>query len=188
MIATPTLHPALAEAAAALPGDHWIETLNDGSHVLIRPIRPEDRERERDFIERLSPESQHFRFFGMVREAGPVLLDQMVNVDYVHSMAFVALVHDNGALREVGVSRYAAAADASRCECAVTVADDWRHRGLAVALMRRLIDAARQNGFRQMFSIDAAENEPMRELAAFLGFRRKPDPADAHQVVHTLDL
>jgi len=68
------------------------------------------------------------------------------------------------------------------------VADDWRQRGLAVLLMRRLIDIARKNGFHTMFSIDAAENEPMRELAGYLGFQRRIDPDDATQVIHTLDL
>ena len=61
---------------------HWIETLSDGSHVLVRPIRPEDRERESDFIARLSPAARHFRFLGEIREASPALLDQLVNVDF----------------------------------------------------------------------------------------------------------
>jgi GNAT superfamily N-acetyltransferase len=111
-----------------------------------------------------------------------------MDVDERHRMAFVALAHDNGELREVGVSRYSASDDEKRCECAVTVADDWRHRGLAVLLMRRLIAIARKNGFRTMFSIDAAENEPMRELAGYLGFQRRINPDDATLVIHSIDL
>ncbi|SFS13925.1 Acetyltransferase (GNAT) domain-containing protein [Dyella sp. OK004] len=186
---TPSTQPPGTDTTTPLlTGEHWIETLNDGSHVLVRPIRPEDRERESHFIERLSPESRHFRFLGEIREANPALLDQLVNVDYKKSMAFVALVHDNGELREVGVSRYSASGDDQHCECAVTVADDWQHRGLGVALMRHLIGVARHNGFRQMFSMDAASNEPMRDLAKYLGFDRKRDPQDAAQVIHSLDL
>lgn len=182
-----TTAPA-APAFPALAGDHWIETLADGSHALVRPIRPEDRERESDFIARLSPAARHFRFLGEIRQASPGLLDQLVNLDFAHSMAFVALAHDNGVLREVGVSRYSASGDDRHCECAVTVADDWQHRGLGEALMRHLIATARQRGFRRMFSIDSAANEPMHALAARLGFRRMRDPGDASQVIHTLDL
>ena len=188
MSATPTGHPPADAAFPAIAGDHWIETLNDGSRVLVRPIRPEDRERESDLIKRLSPGARHFRFLGEIREASAELLNQLVNVDYQQSMAFVALAHDNGVLREVGVSRYSASGDDRHCECAVTVADDWQHRGLGVLLMRHLIDVARKNGFRQMFSIDAAVNEPMRELADYLGFQRRRDPGDSAQVIHTLDL
>lgn len=188
MTATPTSQTNPAASFPAIAGDHWIETLNDGSHVLIRPIRVEDREREADFIDRLSPRSRHYRFLGEVRGASPQMLDQLMQVDYHNSTAFVALAHDNGELREVGVSRYAASGDDKHCECAVTVADDWQHRGLGVALMRHLIDMARRNGFRQMFSMDAAANEPMQELAQYLGFERKSDPQDATQVIHTLEL
>ena len=172
----------------AIEGEHWIEKLNDGSRVLIRPIRPEDRERESDLIKRLSPQARYFRFLGMMREASPTMLDQLMNVDYGNTMAFVALAHENGVLREVGVSRYGASSDAQRCECAITVADDWHQRGLAVILMRHLIDMARRKGFRQMFSIDAADNAPMHELAHYLGFRGAPDQSDATQLIHTLEL
>jgi len=171
-----------------LTGDHWIEKLRDGQPVLVRPIGEEDRERERAFIERLSRQARRYRFLGEMRSPTPQLLDQMLHVDYVHQMAFVALAHDNGELREVGVSRYAASGDKDHCECAVTVADDWRHRGLAVLLMRHLIDVARRHGFKQMFSVDASDNQPMRELAGFLGFTCRRDPDDATQVIYTLDL
>lgn len=172
----------------AIEGSHWIDTLNDGSPVLIRPLRPEDRQRETNFINRLSEQACRFRFLGNLKEATPALLDQLMDVDCQDRMAFVALAHDNGELREVGVSRYSASGDDKQCECAVTVADDWRHRGLGVLLMRRLIDIARKNGFRRMFSIDAADNEPMRELAGYLGFQRRLDPDDATQVIHSLCL
>lgn len=188
-----TTHLAGHDAATAAPfgvleGTHWIETLNDGSPVLIRPLRPEDRQREAEFIRRLSDQSSRFRFLGNLKEPSAALLDQLMSVDYRDRMAFVALAHDNGELREVGISRYSASGDERQCECAVTVADDWRNRGLGVLLMRRLIDIARKNGFRRMISVDAAGNEPMRELAGYLGFRRRIDPSDASQVIHELEL
>jgi len=39
-----------------------------------------------------------------------------------------------------------------------------------------------------MYSVDASDNQAMQELALHLGFKRKPDPDDATQVLHTLDL
>ncbi len=169
-------------------GTHWIDALRDGTRVLIRPIRTEDREREEDFINRLSPESRRFRFLGTIKEASPALVHQLVDIDPAHQMAFVALVHDNGTLLEVGVSRYSATDHDRHCEFAVTVADEWRNRGLGVLLMRHLIDLARSKGFEQMFSNDAADNSAMKELASHLGFRRQLDPDDPTQATHTLDL
>ena len=172
----------------ALTGTHWIESLNDDTMVLIRPLREEDRGREQIFIERLSLESRRFRFMDTFTKASPPLLDQLMDVDNIRQMALIALAHDDGELREVGISRYGATAQDKQCECAVTVADDWRERGLGVLLMRHLISQARQNGFRQMVSFDAADNVSMNELASYLGFRSQHDPQDSTQIIHTLDL
>lgn len=171
-----------------LEGTHWIETLNDGSSVLVRPLRADDRLREEAFINRLSPESRRHRFMDTFKNASPALIDQLMDVDNFNHMAFIALVHDNGELREVGVSRYSATGHDKQCECAVTVADDWRQRGMAVLLMQHLIDQARKNGFKQMISLDSAENEAMQELAKFLHFETRRDPDDSSQVIHTLNL
>ncbi|MGY2201441.1 GNAT family N-acetyltransferase [Pseudomonas gingeri] len=170
----------------SVAGEHWIETLRDGSHVLIRPLRPEDRERERAFIKRLSPQSRHQRFLGEIVEPGTLLLNQLMNTDERNRVAYIALVHDNGELREVGISRYAATGNEQACESAITVADDWQHRGLGTALMKHLIDSARRHHFTRMYSIDSAANSHMRDLARDLGFTRERDPDDATQVIHQL--
>jgi GNAT superfamily N-acetyltransferase len=175
-------------AAAELEGTHWIEHLRDRTPVLIRPLQPEDREREEAFVRALSPEARRLRFMSTFKEASPALIDQLMEVDGEGRMAFVALAHENGRLREVGVSRYSACTDRNRCECAVTVAEGWRQRGLGALLMRHLIDAARQHGFREMVSVDLADNEPMRELARYLGFERTIDAGDASLAIHTLAL
>ncbi|TAL85458.1 MAG: GNAT family N-acetyltransferase [Rhodanobacter sp.] len=182
-------HGVSAEAPfGVLEGTHWIEALNDGSRVLVRPLSTKDRQREQAFIGRLSPASRRHRFMGTFKEASPALIDQLMDVDNLKHMAFIALAHDNGELREVGISRYSATDSDKQCECAIAVADDWQQRGLAVLLMRHLIDQARKNGFKQMISLDAAENEGMRELASYLGFHTRRDPQDTSQVIHTLDL
>jgi GNAT superfamily N-acetyltransferase len=177
-----------AAVYAAVPGEHWIEPLSDGRHVLIRPLSAQDREREYNFIKRLSSESRHLRFLEAMNESGTALLDQMMDIDYQARMAYIALVHENGELIEIGISRYAAATEEHQCECAVTVADEWQHLGLGVALMRHLITAARQNGFRKMYSIDSASNTHMRELARFLGFECHRDLDNATQVIYRLQL
>lgn len=189
---TPTPQPPGKEAFADFPhllaGTHWIEPLRDGTPVLIRPLRSEDREREKAFIRRLSPSARRYRFLGSFREASPALVDQLMEVDFPRKVAFVALLHDNGTLREIGVSRFAAAADERQCECAVTVADEWQHRGLGVLLMHHLIAVARNNGYKRMVSIDDASNQPMRDLADFLGFQRETVPDDPARVMHVLEL
>ena len=178
----------LVLAAPSSLGPRWSEKLRDGTHVMIRPIRKTDAEIERKFIERLSDVSRRFRFLGLIKSPSPELIRQLTDIDYKRDMAFVALVHDSGETREVGVSRFSVAPDGTSSECAVVVADEWQGRGLGTLLMRHLVEVARSRGIRRMISIDASENTHMRELANFLGFHSQRDPDDAHQVIYSLEL
>ncbi|MGN7725236.1 GNAT family N-acetyltransferase [Luteimonas sp. 22616] len=166
----------------------WSETLRDRSHVLIRPITKQDKASERDFIEGLSSESKRYRFLGQMSSPSDRMLERFTDIDYVHDMAFVAVVQDDARERIVGVSRYSTDSTGKRCECAVTVSDEWQEKGLGTKLMQHLIEVARMQAVHTMFSVDSAENIAMRDLARFLGFQTRPDPDDAAQVIHELAL
>ena len=178
-----------ARASGTSPaGGHWVDTLRDGTQVLIRAITKQDEALERAFIKRLSPQSKRLRFLGQIGEPSDKLVRSLTDLDWQRDAAFIALVHRDSEKREIGVSRFSLSADGKTCECAITVDDAWHGRGLAVALMRHLIELARSRGITSMFSIDTADNQRMRDLAGFLGFERKADPDDVRQVIHTLTL
>jgi GNAT superfamily N-acetyltransferase len=166
----------------------WRVELRNGAKVLIRPIRDDDLELERQFIEGLSPQSRRFRFLGEVKTPSTALLKQFTHLDASRDMAFIALSDYSTGTHEIGVSRYSTLTNGSSCECAVAVSDAWQNEGLGTLLMQHLIEVARDRGIESMYSIDAADNHAMRELAEYLGFVRRPDPSDPTQVVHTLKL
>lgn len=184
----------IADSRASEPTDsapeskRWRETLRDGTVVLIRPIGEDDIDLERRFIEELSAQSRRYRFLGSMKSPGDKLLRRFTHLDNTREVAFIALLGDGAGEREIGVCRYSAQSNGVTCECAIAVGDEWHGQGLATRLMQHLIDAARRHGFASMFSIDAAENHAMSDLAAHLGFQRSEDPNDATQVLHTLDL
>ena len=97
------------DAAAAYP-HAWCRQAHtrDGTPYFIRPIRPDDAERERRFIAGLSPDSLHNRFLGGLREPSPAFIHRLVDVDYDRTMAFVAVVGEGDDERIIGVARYAA--------------------------------------------------------------------------------
>jgi GNAT superfamily N-acetyltransferase len=184
MSSTPLVH----RPSAGPDYPRWSETLRDHSHVVIRPITPLDKDAERAFIEGLSLEARRYRFLGQVRTPSEALIEQFTNIDYVHEVAFVAVIPEDGHERIVGVSRYSTDESGTNCECAVTVGDEWQNRGLGTLLMRHLIEVARARGIRRMVSIDSAENVRMQDLAGYLGFDTRVDPDDAGQVIHELAL
>lgn len=165
-----------------------VVTLLDGGEVTVRALRKEDAELDRDFIRNLSPESRWMRFLGQIGEPSDSLIRKLTELDYRRDMAFIALSRKGGVDHAVGVSRYSLSPDGQSCECAVAVADAWQGKGLGTILMRDLIDIARKRGVHSMFSVDANENERMRELARDLGFRREQDPDDPTRVIHRLAL
>jgi GNAT superfamily N-acetyltransferase len=181
-------NPLIPRPSAGPDHPRWTEILRDGSGVVIRPIRPRDREAEKAFIEELSPQARRYRFLGQVASPSEELLEDLTHADFVHDVAFAAVVAEDAHERIVGVARYSVDPAGARCECAVTVAEDWRNRGLATALMHHLIEVARARGIRTMYSLDATDNVEMRELAGHLGFRTRLDPRDRTLYVHSLDL
>jgi GNAT superfamily N-acetyltransferase len=169
------------------PAQSSIETLRDGSKVTIRPILKEDVELERKFIEGLSPQSRRYRFLYSIVTPTNALLKQLTELDPQREAALIALVQEHGETHEIGVARFSSDAG-GKAEVAVTVSDEWQNKGLGTVLMQRLIALARQRGIRELYSMDAADNEHMRNLAADLGFVPKTDPDDATQVIYTLHL
>lgn len=163
-------------------------TLKDGTTVLIRPIQSTDVDMERTFIERLSPKARRYRFLASIKTPSAELLRQLTQPELAHGVAYVALIGEGSATQEIGVCRYSSSADGASCECAVTVADAWQQKGLATILMQRLIETARAQGFERMYSIDASDNEDMRQLARHLGFSSEVDPEDSTLVIHSLAL
>jgi GNAT superfamily N-acetyltransferase len=159
-----------------------------GETVTIRPIRLTDIKMESEFIHRLSSETKHFRFLAGVRALPAQELAGLCDVDMKHSMAFVATVRQDGREVEIGVSRYAPNSHADVREVAVTVADEWQHKGLSASLMNQLIRTAKQQGIKQMYSINLADDTAMSTLARELGMSSIRDPCDPHQMIHSLNL
>lgn len=165
-----------------------LQTLADYPTITIRPIQLTDADMEVEFVRRLSPKTRHYRFLGGLKELTPKMLKSFCDVDYYHSMAFVATVSQNGEEIEVGVSRYAPNTKDDVREMAVTVADDWQHLGIGTLLTKKLIEFARDHGVNKLYSVDLADNTSMRQLADEIGMSVRQDPEDAHQVIYSLAL
>src|SRR4051794_1367788 len=123
----------------------WAERLRDGEPILIRPIRPEDREELAAGMERLSPESRYRRFFTPTSGLSPTELSYLTEVDHHDHEALVAV--EPGTEHGIGVARFVRSpADDELAEVAVAVADSWHNRGVATALLARLAERAREEG------------------------------------------
>lgn len=156
--------------SGATTPDFHDEFLAGGVAVWIRPIRPEDREREAEFVRSLSPASRYFRFHSALRELTPQMLERFTRINYPDEMALVALVDGADGEEQVGVARYVRQSGSDTAEIAIVVADDWQGRGIATRLLTDLRDVARQAGITRLVASVLRENGRMLELVRRLGF------------------
>jgi RimJ/RimL family protein N-acetyltransferase len=146
----------------------WEERLRDGTPIVVRPIRPDDREELADGMRRLSPESRYRRFLAATRELSESQLRYLTEVDHHDHEALVALEPGSG--HGIGVARFVRSPrDPELAEVAVAVADSWQGRGAGTVLLQRLTERARAEGIRRFSAEILAENRPMLDLIDDLG-------------------
>lgn len=167
-----------------------IECLDwQGQQLTLRPIRPEDEERHRAFVDSLDAEDMRMRFFYSRRVLERSELARLVQVDYTREMAFIATVPgDNGDEKTLGVARAIADPDNVSAEFAIILLPEMKGSGLGRILMDKLIRYQRAAGTQQMVATVLTENQRMRQLAQGLGFSDQPTPDDGSTHELTLDL
>jgi len=151
-----------------------------GRPVTLRPIRPEDEQQHRTFLERLDPVDIRMRIFYSRRSIGRSELARLTQIDFEREMAFVATAPDaQGKEETLGVVRATADPDNIEAEFGIVVRSDLKGGGLGERLLRKMIDYQRGRGTQRLVATVLRENLRMLELAHDLGFvfdDAQPDP------------
>ncbi len=152
--------------------------LSDGTMITIRPIKPEDAEREQNFVTHLSDDARYFRFHQAVQSLTPEMLVRFTQIDYDREMALVAVVNIDSRETQIAVARYITTPDRQGCEFAIVVADEWHGKGLGTRIMESLMNVARGRGYRWIRGSVLKENQRMIRLMNHLDFDVRPDEED----------
>jgi len=168
-----------AKSAGKYP-DHLIQiwTLASGEALCLRPIRPDDGEREEAFVRGLSRDTGYQRMLSAFKLT-PEFVERMTHIDYRCHMAFVVTAMKDGNEHFVGIGRYVVGATAPTAEFGLVVADDRQHQGLGRRLLQALIEHAQEAGVRELVGVVLATNRAMLSLARSLGFTISREPDDA---------
>jgi GNAT superfamily N-acetyltransferase len=153
------------------PDPAWFEkrssvvVLDDGTRVLIRPIRSDDKKLLQEGIRRLSPESRYLRFLHYLERLTAAELRYLTEIDYRDHFAWVAISLDQPDQIGLGVARYIRdKARSTQAEAAVAVIDDYQGRGLGRLLLTRLAESARENGVDAFIAYLAPESPVVSHL------------------------
>lgn len=144
--------------------------LDDGLHVMFRPIRPSDKDILQFGFERLSPESRYKRFFRAIDRLSDAQLRYLTEVDFENHFAWVAFAPDDPGSPGIGVVRWIRVADAPDvAEGAVTVIDDYHNRGVGKALLWLGARSAIEHGIRAIRVNALSDNAPVIQLLKDFG-------------------
>ena len=163
--------------------------LKDGTHIHIRPIRPEDEPAHRAFIEHLSDDDLRLRFFGVVhRDFDQKDMAAFTQIDYDREMAFIAqIIEKSGERKTIGVSRTITSPDNIEAEFAIVVASELKGQGLGSMLFQKSINYTRERGTKILSGQTMRENKGMQGLAKKFGFAISEDPLDHDLVAMKID-
>jgi len=152
-----------------------IVTLRDGTRVLVRPIRPDDKEALAAGLAKLSPESRYRRFLRPVTKLSERELRYLTEIDYADHFAWVAADADDETVG-YGVARYVRdPKDPEVAEAAVAIIDDHQGKGLGSILVRLLAATAREHGIRAFRGWVLGDNREILAPLERIGARRTPE-------------
>ena len=145
-----------------------------GARFSVRPIKPEDELRLRQFAAEVDDRDLWHRFFMPLRERTHETAARLSQIDYDREMTLVAW---DGA-RVAGLARATADPDFEAAECAVIIRADLREQGLARQLLEALFKTIAEQGVRHAVMRFPKEQTRILTVARELGFDVAPEDSE----------
>jgi acetyltransferase len=149
-------------------------TLRTGEKAHIRPLRVADAALYPDFLADVTREDLRLRFFVVMRELAPEVIDRLVHYNPAVAMAFIAIGEKDG--RMLGVVRLHDDADGNSGEFAILMRSRLKGLGLGWLMMKHMIAYAKEKGLKTVHGQILDENTTMLQMCAELGFHSIDDP------------
>jgi RimJ/RimL family protein N-acetyltransferase len=140
--------------------------LDDGADLVLRMVRPDDKQAFVDGFARLSDRTRYQRFMAPKTGFTDSELAFLTEVDGNDHVAIVAAREQDGREPEgIGVARFVRAEDdRDVAELGIVVADAWQCRGIGRLLLERIVDAASERGIRRIRAQVLADNRQILGL------------------------
>jgi acetyltransferase len=156
--------------------------LEDGTEVVLRPIRPEDEPLLARFHETLSDRTVYLRYLQRMKldeRVHHARLARICFIDYAREMVLVAETGRGAERVVVGVGRLNSTHERDEAQFSLLLSDTYQGRGLGSAFLETLLDVGRREGLRRVTAEIAAENAAMQAVCRKLGFQLVAEPDGA---------
>jgi len=135
-----------------------------GDLITIRPAKPVDERRIQEHFYNQDKNDIYSRFFQARTRFVRNDLERMFQIDYIKNLTLLAVVGEFGFGKVVAVGEYLLDPAKNIAEVAFSVSRDWQGKGLGKILMRKLCEAARENGISGLTAYTMPGNKGMIKL------------------------
>ncbi len=135
-----------------------------GQPIFFRPAKPVDERLIQEHFYSLDKEDVATRFLQERLIFPRKDLTDMVQVDYVKEMAMVAVTGEFGFEKVIGLGGYFLDPATNMAEAAFTVLKSWQKKGIGTMLLKKLTEAARDQGVTGFFIYTQPQNAGMIRL------------------------
>lgn len=153
--------------------ESWRERTRLGDRdIVLRLLRPSDRERLAEGFHRLSDQGRYQRFLAAKPRLSEAELRYLTELDHDTHLAIGAseIDSDGNEGRGLGVARFIRdSKDPEVAEAAITVIDEAQGLGLGTHLFEHLVEAAKSRGVRRFRGEVLADNRAALHLLEGLG-------------------
>jgi GNAT superfamily N-acetyltransferase len=147
-------------------------TLRDGTRIVLRTVRPDDKDLLRRGFLKLSPESRYLRFFAPKLDLTEDELRYLTEVDGVRHFAIGAVRESDG--EGLGIARFIRLDEPiAVAEAAIAVLDEMQGKGLGSLLFLRLVAAAEERGLERFRCELLGSNKGMHDFLLSIAPERK---------------
>ena len=156
-----------------------LTVLQDGTEVLLRPIKPEDEPLWLEMLGSCSKESLYNRFRYFFHWETHEVATRYCYIDYDREIAIVAEIIENGKKKLVGVGRLIADPDHETVEYAILIADAWQQKDLGNIITDFCIDVASQGKIKKIVAQTTTDNKVIISVFQKRGFEVKVNVQDS---------
>ena len=145
----------------------------DGELITIRPAKPVDGRRIQEHFYTQDKDDIYSRFFQARTRFVRGDVESMFQIDYVKNLTILAVVGEFGFGKVVAVGEYLLDPAKNIAEIAFSVSKEWQGKGLGKILMKKLSEAARENGISGLMAYTLPRNQGMIKLFKTLPYKTK---------------
>ena len=153
--------------------------LQDGTRVLLRPIKPEDEPMWLAMLGSCSKESLYNRFRYFFHWETHEVATRYCYIDYDREIAIVAEIVEEGQKKLIGVGRLVADPDHETVEYAVLIADAWQQKDLGNIITDFCLEVAEGGKLKKIVAQTTPDNKRMISVFQKRGFEVKINNRDS---------